>query len=243
MKITIKRFCENREPDKFVDVSYELPRGIDFLLEALSYIKKEIDPTLSFSSGCRSGVCGSCALKVNDKEILACEYRLKDGDFIEALDKMRVIKDLVVDHEKSFDTLKRSKTYFKKPSAKELQTPEDERKIERQSDCILCSSCFSSCPVLEVDSEFLGPFALTRAYRYLNDSRSHEDNEILDAIQEKGIWDCTLCGECTSVCPQSIDPKNDILLLRTKSVQAGYSNPNFSQGGDDFLSGGFDPNF
>jgi fumarate reductase iron-sulfur subunit len=56
-----------------------------------------------------------------------------------------------------------------------------------------------------------------------------------------------LCGECTIACPQGIDPKNDIMMLRMKSVQAGYSDPTFENGGDmfggdDFL-GGFNPDF
>ncbi len=99
--------------------------------------------------------------------------------------------------------------------------------IELQSDCILCSSCFSSCPVLEVDKEFLGPFALTRSLRYLHDIRCEDKKDKVDLIQKKGVWDCTLCGECTLVCPQGIDPKNDILVLRSKSVQFGHIDPSF----------------
>jgi hypothetical protein len=42
-------------------------------------------------------------------------------------------------------------------------------------------------------------------------------------------------------CPQGIDPKMDIMMLRAKSVQHGYSDPSFSNGGfDDF---GFNPSF
>jgi fumarate reductase iron-sulfur subunit len=245
MKIKIKRYCKNRKPKNFTDVEYELPKRVEFLLEALSFIKKEIDPTLSFSSGCRSGICGSCAVRVNGKETLACAHKLQEGDSVEALFKMEIIKDLVVDHNKALKTIDRSKSYFLTPSSIKTQSVEDEKRIEKQSDCILCSSCFSSCPVLEVDSNFLGPFALTRAYRYVSDSRNPDTKEIIDSVQEKGVWDCTLCGECTLVCPQGIDPKNDILMLRSKSVQAGYSDPNFAGGGfdDDLFAGGFDPNF
>ncbi|MDD2639902.1 MAG: succinate dehydrogenase, partial [Arcobacteraceae bacterium] len=50
-------------------------------------------------------------------------------------------------------------------------------------------------------------------------------------------WDCTLCGNCTMVCPQFIDPKTDILNLRTKSYQNGYTDPNLS------MNTGFDASF
>jgi fumarate reductase iron-sulfur subunit len=223
-------------------IDYEVADGIT-LLEALQFIKTKKDPTLTFNSGCRSEVCGSCAMRVNDKEVLACGYRLQEGDVVTPLDKMKIIKDLVVDHAKAEETLRRVKGWFAEKTTIMIQTKEDEKRIEKQTDCILCSSCFSSCPVLEVDENFLGPFALTRAYRYVSDSRDDGEKEIVDAVQEKGVWDCTLCGECTTACPQGIDPKMDIMMLRAKSVQHGYSDPTFASGGDDFLSGGFNPDF
>ncbi len=247
MDIKIKRYCKHRKPESFVVAEYSVPQKVNFLLEALTFIKESIDPTLAFGSGCRSGICGSCAVIVNGKEVLACEYKIEDGDEVSSLDKMPLIKDLVVDHNFAQDSIKRSKSWFKEPSNTLDQMPEDEKRIEKQSDCILCSSCFSSCPVLEVDNAFLGPFALTRAYRYVSDSRVEDNKEIIDSVQNKGVWDCTLCGECTAVCPQGIDPKNDILMLRSKSIQAGYSDPNFANGGfggyDDMFGGEFNPNF
>jgi fumarate reductase iron-sulfur subunit len=242
MKINIQRYCKHRTPKKTLLAEYELPKKVNFLLEALTYIKENLDPTLAYNSGCRSGVCGSCAMRVNGKEVLACEYKIQENDEITPLDKIPVIKDLVVDHNFSQDSINRAKTFFNRPSKILNQNREDEKMIEKQTDCILCSSCFSSCPVLEVDSEFLGPFALTRAYRYVSDSRNEDSKEIIDKVQNKGVWDCTLCGECTLVCPQGIDPKNDILMLRMKSVQAGYSDPTFASG-DDMFGGGFDPSF
>ena len=242
MKIKIQRYCKNRVPEKSIMIDYEVAEGLT-LLEALQAIKTQKDPTLTFNSGCRSEVCGSCAMRVNDKEVLACGYRVKEGDVITPLSKMEIVKDLVVDHAKAQETLSRVKSWFSEKSTTQIQVKEDEKRIEKQTDCILCSSCFSSCPVLEVDENFLGPFALTRAYRYTNDSRYDGGKEIVDAVQAKGVWDCTLCGECTVACPQGIDPKNDIMMLRMKSVQQGYSDPTFASGGDDFLSGGFNPDF
>ena len=220
-------------------VDYEIPMENITLLEALTYIKTKIDPTLTFSSGCKSEVCGSCSVRVNGKEKLACGYKLQDGDVVEPLRYAEILKDLVVDHNKVQETLKRVKGWQSGVSSKTEMSIEEEKRIELQSDCILCASCFSSCPVLEVDKEFLGPFAMTRNYRYISDARCEDEKSKVDAVQEKGIWDCTLCGECTLACPQGIDPKNDIIMLRSKSVQYGYSDPNFANG----LDFGFSPDF
>ena len=77
--------------------------------------------------------------------------------------------------------------------------------------------------------------------RYVEDKREADKKAIIDSVQKDGVWDCTLCGECTLVCPKGIDPKGDILQLRNISASFGYLDPNFSSGG--FGGGfGFDPN-
>ena len=127
----------------------------------------------------------------------------------------------------------------------EVITSDDEKSIDIQSNCILCNSCFSSCPVYEVNQEFLGPFALTRDYRYINDKKELNIKNKIETIQANGIWDCTLCGNCNMVCPAHIDIKGDIMKLRNKSAQFGYNDPNFQNTFSSFdtnLDFGFNPN-
>ncbi len=228
-KIKIRRFDAKRKPQEFVQ-EWEVKEG-STLLEALTFIKCEKDPSLTFRSGCRSSVCGSCAVRVNGKEVLACAYKPEEEDLVEPRRFAKVIKDLVVDDTEALKTLKSAKAWLGKPRESAIVTPEDEKRTERQSDCILCSSCYSACPVLETNPAFLGPFALTRDWRYIADPRENDIKSKVDAIQQNGIWDCTLCGECTAVCPQGIDPKSDILMLRTKSTQMGHMDPNMGSFG------------
>ncbi len=231
MKITIKR------EEGFVE--YEVSENL-LLLRALYEIKERVDSSLQFDSGCRSMVCGACSVRVNGKEVLACATKISDGDEVEPLTYHELVKDLRVKKGSKLKTIARSKAYLNEYQ-EALITPEDEKKTALQSDCILCDSCYSACPVMEVNSSFLGPFALTRAYRYVVDKREANAKAIIDAIQENGVWDCTLCGECTAVCPKGIDPKGDIMQLRNLSAGFGYMDPNFSSGG--FGGGfGFDPN-
>ncbi len=229
IRIKIRRFHARREPQELVQ-EWEVKEG-STLLEALTSIKCEKDPTLTFRSGCRSSVCGSCAVRVNGKEVLACAYKPKEGDLVEPRRFAKVIKDLAVDESEAFKTLKSAKAWLGEPKEDAVVTPEDEKRTERQSDCILCSSCYSACPVLETNPAFLGPFALTRDWRYVADPREGDIKGKIDTIQQNGVWDCTLCGECTAVCPQGIDPKSDILMLRTKSTQMGHMDPNMGSFG------------
>ena len=234
----------NIQRDKSIE-SFNVSEGLT-LLSALYEIKSQKDATLTFSAGCRASVCGTCAVRVNGREELACAYKVKEGDLIEPLKYHPVLRDLKVDKDRAKETLIRSQGWLH--CYKEtIMTPKDEHKTERQTDCILCDSCYSACPVFAVNPDFLGPFALTRAYRYSVDKREENEKSIIDAVQQNGVWDCTLCGECTAVCPKGIDPKMDITMLRSESIKHGHSDPSFatqSFGTPDFGGGGFgfDPN-
>jgi fumarate reductase iron-sulfur subunit len=235
MKITIKRYDPNNTPQEAYE-TYEVPFENITLLKALYHIKNTIDNSLTFSSNCRSGVCGTCAMRVNGKEILACGTMIADNDVIESLNYHEIQRDLKVNKHKVRETLKQSTAWLQTSQT----TTISQTKValtEKQSDCILCDSCYSACPVLAVNPDFIGPFALTRVYRYTTDPREANIKATIDNIQTNGIWDCTLCGACTEVCPQSIDPKMDITMLRGTSAQFGYSDPNFQA--MDFGFGGF----
>jgi fumarate reductase iron-sulfur subunit len=214
---------------------YTLPAGEIPLLNALTYIKETQDATLTFSAGCRASVCGTCAVRVNGREELSCSYKVKPGDVIEPLQYHPILRDLKVDKHKAKETLLKSTAWLHEHQEASL-THSDEKFTEKQTDCILCDSCYSACPVYAVNPDFLGPFSLTRAYRYTSDKREGDVKGIIDNIQTNGVWDCTLCGECTAVCPKGIDPKMDITMLRSTSTQYGYSDPTIAT-----MSFGFDP--
>ena len=239
-KIIISRFYEN------ISFKKEYISKKENLLQVLIDIKKHQDSSLAFRCGCKSGVCGSCAVRVNGVEKLACKTKIKENDLIEAIKNTVIIKDLVTSLDKQENYLKKSNAFLEKLSEKTI-TKIDENLIDLNSKCILCQICHSSCPVYEVNENFLGPYALSRVLRYVEDKKEANIISKLEAIQNDGIWDCTLCGNCTIVCPQFIDPKNDILKLRMKSVQNGYEDKTYSQS-SSFDSGfdpmgGFNPNF
>jgi len=225
------------------NVNYEVKKDIKNLLDVLNEIKKT-NKSLGFKFSCKSGVCGSCAVRVNGVEKLACTYTVCENDEIQALNNLPIIKDLIVDDSNIKDKLIQSNASLSTLGSNEV-TSSNIDVIDVQSNCILCNSCYLSCPVYEVNKDFLGPFALTRVYRYIHDTRESSSLSKLDIIQNNGIWDCTLCGNCSAVCPQNIDIKNDIMKLQNDSVQAGYDNPAFSSNNvfANFDSGdfGFNP--
>src|SRR5690606_13019532 len=70
------------------------------VLDALIYIKNNIDPTLTFRRSCREGICGSCAMNIDGANTLACTKGCDEigGDIkIYPLPHMPVVKDLIPD--------------------------------------------------------------------------------------------------------------------------------------------------
>lgn len=237
MNIKIQRYSNETELNEDI-VEYEIPHENLTLLEALNYVKTKLDASLSFSAGCRSSVCGSCAMRVNDKEELACAYKVDDGDVISPLKNVPVIRDLVVDTQQMLKFTTIAKNWSSTNSENIAVSQMDAEVNEVQSDCILCGACYSACPVYAVNDQFIGPFALTRSWRYISDVREQDVQEKVEAVQSNGIWDCTLCSECVPVCPQGIAPKQDIAMLRGKSGIMGFMDPSFSSGMS--FGGGFD---
>ncbi len=230
---------------KICDDNYTIDEKIDNLLDILHYIKQHHNQSLTYRYSCKSGICGSCAVRVNGVEKLACLTNIKEQSEILPLKNLPIIKDLVVNNTNIPSNLTKSAAYLEQLSSENNITQEDIEKIDINSNCILCNSCYSSCPVLEINQDFIGPFALARVYRYTTDKKETTYSTKLNSIQTNGVWDCTLCGACDLVCPANIPIKDSIIALQNLSVQNGYENPAFSSNSFDmgFQSDfGFDPN-
>ncbi|RME54989.1 succinate dehydrogenase/fumarate reductase iron-sulfur subunit [Candidatus Woesearchaeota archaeon] len=194
--------------------------------EVLMLIKNSHDGSLSFRAGCRNGVCGICAVKVNNKSVLGCKTKVKDivvddKILIEPLDMFPVIKDLVVDIDNFIENNIDIRSAIVSSSTHKT-SQEDMRHLDTVSNCIQCGICFSSCDVLNVNQSFIGPAALLRAYRCVTDKRDGLKNQRLKHYnKENYAWDCTHCENCTTLCPQGINVSEHISSLRKELIEQG----------------------
>lgn len=210
--------------------TYKVPvRKGTTLLDALMYIKDNLDETLAFRHSCRMGVCGSCGIMVNGKPMLACYTQVlhleSDSLVIEPLQNMPVIKDLVVDIQPFFDTYDRIKTFLIKPEDKLrkpdefIQAPAELKRYWDLTLCIKCSICYSACPAV-IDERFLGPSTYVTNYRFISDSRDEGIDERLKPMAEN-VWLCTSCNSCTLFCPKEVDCSNSIVDEHSLMVETG----------------------
>jgi succinate dehydrogenase / fumarate reductase iron-sulfur subunit len=228
LTLRIKRFNKEKDPPQRIETfEVEVRKGMN-LLEALLRIQDEQDGTLAFRYSCRGAVCGSCAMRVNGKDVLACrthvEDLLKKLALIEPLPVFPAIRDLVVDMSTFFDHYRRIEPYLQgKPIWSHAEYPmgEEKRKeIDPYINCILCGICFGTCPAFEKDSEFLGPAMLAKAYRFLVDPRDRRNEEILRAVdQQQGVWGCKTVFNCVKVCPKQVPPTHAIVKMRGKILR------------------------
>ena len=205
------------------------------ILECLNRIKWEHDGTLAYRKNCRNTICGSCGMRINGRSALACKEnvgdelkRLYQGNgsngssatpeiIIAPMGNMPVIKDLVVDMKSFWDNLEAVDPYVSTgaraiPEREFLQSPEERARLDQVGNCILCGACYSECNGREVNSEFVGPHALAKAYRMVADSRDAETEDRLEDYNEgtKGVWGCTRCLMCNAVCPMEVAPMDQI---------------------------------
>ncbi|MCY7275191.1 MAG: succinate dehydrogenase/fumarate reductase iron-sulfur subunit [Phormidesmis sp. CAN_BIN44] len=234
MQVVFKIVRQNQDSSPRVE-SYTLDvESSNTILDCLNQIKWEQDGTLAFRKNCRNTICGSCSMRINGRSALACKEnvgselaRFSTTEIpeitIAPMGNMPVIKDLVVDMQGFWANLKAVDPYVSTaarqiPEREFLQTPEERSKLDQTGNCIMCGACYSECNAREVNPGFVGPHALAKAYRMVADSRDDQTETRLDHYNQgtDGVWGCTRCYFCNSVCPMEVAPMDQIGKIKNE---------------------------
>ena len=230
MDVTLKIFRYNPEQDKkFHYETYSLEADpTDRVLDVLERIKGQYDGTLTFRRSCAHGICGSDALRINGRNMLACKTLVRDvGEKItvEPILGLKVIKDLIVDMEPFFDNYKKVLPYFINESPlpadgkERLQSAQARARFDETTKCILCACCTTSCPSFWASDDYLGPAALVTAHRFIFDSRDEAASERLQIVSEtSGVARCHTIFNCTMSCPREIQITKAIGELKMATI-------------------------
>ncbi len=198
------------------------------VLDALIWIKNNIDPTLTLRRSCREGVCGSCSMNIGGLNTLACTKSMDDVPGVIAiypLPHLPVVKDLVPDLSTFYAQHRAIEPWLKTDSP----TPRDEwrqshearEKLDGLYECILCACCSTACPSYWWNGEkFLGPAVLLQAYRWLIDSRDEAKTERLDALEDPfKLYRCHTIMNCTNTCPKGLNPAKAIGEIKKMMIE------------------------
>jgi succinate dehydrogenase / fumarate reductase iron-sulfur subunit len=203
------------------------------VLEGLFYIQEKYDGSLAFRYCCRASVCGSCAMYIDGAYRLACQTNVKHLDSagspdpvvtVAPMPHLPLVKDLVCDMTDFFAKYEYVMPWLirksPEPEKEVLQSPKDRKKLDMPIDCILCGCCYSSCPSVWGEENYLGPAALLKAYRFEVDSRDEARKDRLPRWDnERGVYRCHTIMNCVEACPKELVPTEGIQWLKRAAVR------------------------
>ena len=192
---------------------FDVPAGeASTVLEGLRWIEVHADRSLVIRHSCFHASCGTCGVRVNGREGLACVTPVTtDTVTVEPLANIPVLADVVVDMRPFVERFPPQHPLLRLSERPDggVQNP------ERFEDCIECGLCLSACPIAATDDRYVGPAALAWAQRVLEEPRGEDVDAVLEwADDEHGAWQCHAAFECTEACPSEVFPAQRIMKLR-----------------------------
>ncbi len=216
------------EEDRSWVQAYSLLAGrIMRFVDLFRKINDEQDPTLAWGSSCEHGQCGTCAMIINGKPMLACELLVENAVqyfktttfTVQPLDVARVVRDLVVDTETLYERLEQAKPYIIDPAPPRADgqehpiKPDELERYVNATRCINCFCCVSAC--ISSHHNFLGPNAMLATIVRIMDPREREKVDRRKHLySDQGVYRCHSSHACSFVCPKDIDVAHFIALAK-----------------------------
>ncbi len=227
LTLKIHRYDPDTQRSWIQDYNLNAGRILRFV-DLFRKINDEQDPSLTWNSSCEHGQCGSCAVRINGRPLLACELLVENAvaDFnttvfeIKPLRVAPIIRDLAFDIEKAYEKINRAKPFIIKAAppgksgAEYAITPQELEKYVNATRCINCFCCAEAC--ITGSDTFIGPNAVMASVVRVMDPREQEKAQRLELLySDEGVRRCHTSKACSYVCPKDIDVAYFIALAKT----------------------------
>lgn len=190
---------------------------MDIQENPVNYQGEKVQPVV-WDCNCLDSVCGACVMLINGAPREGCSTQvdtlLEKNNVITLapLSKFPVVRDLVVNRDSLFDSLKKSSIWIQ-PSAQneeELRTVIPKKLHEWTypiSTCMTCGCCIEACPNANDKTNFIGAQAIAQVVRMGEHPNGKEDNNfrLESLISKEGIHHCGNSHNCKRVCPKEIE--------------------------------------
>jgi succinate dehydrogenase / fumarate reductase iron-sulfur subunit len=182
---------------------------------------------VSYDSNCLEEICGSCAMLINGKARMACSAlvdKLEQPIRIEPLKKFPLVRDLTVDRQFMFESLKRVKAWIPIDGTYDLgEGPRVSPAIQEQgyplSNCITCGNCLEVCPQVNDNNNFVGAAIISQVRLFnLHPTGAMNAKERIQALLEPGgIAECANAQNCVKACPKGIPLTESIAAVNREA--------------------------
>jgi succinate dehydrogenase / fumarate reductase, iron-sulfur subunit len=180
---------------------------------------------------CLEEVCGACSMVVNGKVRQACTAlidQLEQPVLLEPMTKFPLVRDLMVDRQRMFESLKKVKAWVPIDGTHDLgpgprQASKNQEWMYVLSTCMTCGCCLEACPQINENSPFMGaaPINQVRLFNYHPTGSLNAAERLRALMGEDGIQGCGKSQNCVEVCPKKIPLTTSISeMFRATMVQA-----------------------
>lgn len=207
---------------------------------------KKVEPIV-WEMACLEEVCGSCSVLINGIPRQACTALVEDiikesGSTritLAPFSKFPVIRDLVVNRDSMFDTLKRIEGWVPIENLHSEEfgprvSPIKQEAMYTESTCMTCGCCLEACPQVNKRSPFMGAAGISQV-KYFNANpigASLKKNRLRTLMEKGGISECSKAMNCVQVCPKEI-PLTQAIAKMGGEVSKEYFKVKFGLPEDD----------
>jgi len=185
---------------------------------------------IAWDMNCLEEVCGACSMVINGQPRQSCTAlidKLEQPIRLAPMDTFPVVRDLVIDRSRMFDSLKRIKAWIPIDGTYDLgpgpRMPERRRQWAYElSKCMTCGVCLEACPNVNSKTSFIGPafLSLVRLYNAHPTGAMNKDERLEALMDEGGISQCGNSQNCVEVCPKGIPLTTSIAAVnRATNIQ------------------------
>ena len=241
IKVEIKR---QSSPDaKATTESFEIPyrpnMNITSLLGEIALNPRTVsgaDTTpVTYDSNCLEEICGSCAMLINGKAMMACSAlvdKLSQPITLAPLSKFPVVRDLAVDRSVLFENLKAVQAWVPIDGTYDLGSgpkifPQAQEAAYPLSNCISCTICMEVCPQFNDATGFVGAATIAQVKLF----NSHPSGKVLKEERlralagDGGVQECGFAQNCVNACPKQLplteaisDVTRDVIVQQLKDL-------------------------
>lgn len=246
------------------DIDYEREMNVISVLQkiaakATTVDGKKVSP-VAWDCGCLEEVCGSCTMVINGRVRQSCsalvDRLLQDNPdeiVLQPMTKFPVIRDLLIDRQRLFNSLKRVKAWVPVDSYYNLGPGERLPRVDQElayplSQCMSCGCCLEACPQFNkieltqeagetqeqfearkqaaYDTAFIGAHAISQAMLFNQHPTGKSlAGERLDALMGAGgVAACGNAQNCVAVCPKEIPLTTSIARAGRATTVAAIKN-------------------